>query len=80
VRATGASFSSFSNWVANFLVSLTFLSLIGAIGEAFTFWLFAVMALLALLFCWRLVPETKGRSLEQIEHYWENGRHWDEAA
>ncbi|HEV2662322.1 MAG TPA: sugar porter family MFS transporter [Ktedonobacteraceae bacterium] len=80
VRATGASFSSFSNWVANLLVSLTFLSLIGAIGEAFTFWLFALMALLAFLFCWRLVPETKGRSLEQIEHYWENGRHWDEAA
>jgi MFS transporter, SP family, galactose:H+ symporter len=80
VRAAGASVSSFANWVANFVVSLTFLSLIGAIGEAFTFWLFAVMAVLAFLFCLRFVPETKGRSLEQIEHYWENGQHWDEAA
>jgi MFS transporter, SP family, galactose:H+ symporter len=80
VRAAGASISSFANWSANFLVSVTFLSLIGAVGAPVTFWLFACMGVLAFIFSWKLVPETKGKSLEQIEHYWENGRHWDKAA
>lgn len=80
VRAAGASISSFANWAANFLVSLTFLSLIAALGAPVTFWLYAFLGILAFVFCWFLVPETKERSLEQIEHYWENGRHWDKVA
>ena len=80
VRAIGASISSFANWTANLLVSITFLSLIGALGTPATFWLYAFFGVLAFLFSWLLVPETKGRSLEQIERYWENGRHWDMAA
>ena len=80
VRAAGASISSFANWVTNFLVSITFLSLIGALGPPATFWLFAFFGVLAFLFSWKFVPETKGKSLEQIERYWETGRHWDKAA
>ncbi|GER91992.1 MFS transporter [Dictyobacter vulcani] len=76
VRAAGASVCSFSNWVANFVVSVTFLSLIHAIGTSTTFWLYAVIGVIALIFCWRLVPETKGKTLEQIESYWNNGRRW----
>ena len=80
VRASGASISSFANWAANLLVSITFLSLIGALGAPSTFWLYAFFGVLAFIFSWLLVPETKGRSLEQIERYWENGRYWDKAA
>ncbi len=80
VRAAGASISSFANWAANLLVSITFLSLVGALGAPVTFWLYAFFGVLAFIFCWILVPETKGRSLEQIERYWESGRHWDKAA
>jgi SP family arabinose:H+ symporter-like MFS transporter len=80
VRASGASISAFANWTANFLVSITFLSLIGALGAPATFWLFACFGVLAFIFSWILVPETKGRSLEQIERYWENRRHWEKAA
>ena len=80
VRAAGASMSSFANWTANLLVSITFLSLIGALGAPVTFWLYAFFGVLAFIFSWVLVPETKGRSLEQIERYWENRRHWDRAA
>jgi sugar porter (SP) family MFS transporter len=80
VRAAGASISSFANWSANLLVSVTFLSLIGALGAPVTFWLYAFFGVLAFIFSWILVPETKGRSLEQIERYWENGRHWDQVA
>lgn len=80
VRAAGASISSFANWATNFLVSITFLSLIGALGLPATFWLFAFFGVLAFLFSWKFVPETKGKSLEQIERYWETRRHWDKAA
>jgi SP family galactose:H+ symporter-like MFS transporter len=76
-RAAGSSTSTFFNWVANFLVSVTYLSLVAAIGITFTFWIYAVMGVLALLFCLRYVPETKGKTLEQIEHYWQNGHHWE---
>jgi SP family galactose:H+ symporter-like MFS transporter len=74
VRAAGSSLCSFSNWAANFLVSLTFLSLIHLLGSSLTFTLYALMGILALVFCWFLVPETSGRTLEQIEHYWEHKR------
>lgn len=76
VRAAGASVSSFSNWVANFIVSVSFLSLIGGIGTPRTFWLYAVIGMFALAFCWWLVPETKGKTLEEIESYWFHGRQW----
>ncbi len=72
VRAAGASISSFTNWAANLLVSITFLSLVEALGTTATFWLYACFGVLAFLFSLRLVPETKGKSLEYIERYWEN--------
>ena len=78
LRGRGSSFAAASNWTANLLVSITFLSLIGAIGKSFTFWLYALLAIAAFIFCWIFVPETKGKRLEQIELYWKNGRHWDE--
>jgi hypothetical protein len=55
-------------------VSVTFLSLVNALGQPGTFWLYAFMGVLAFVFCKRLVPETKGKSLKQIEHYWEHQR------
>ena len=75
-RGTGSSICTSVNWGANLLISVTFLSLFGLIGQAFTFWLYAVFAVGAFAFCWFLVPETKGKRLEQIEVYWKNGRKW----
>lgn len=79
VRATGASISTLSNWVANLLVSVTFLSLINAIGISSTFILYAALGVVAFLFILRYVPETRRKSLESIERYWANGGHWDTA-
>ena len=58
------------------MVSITFLSLIGAAGKPLTFWLYAVFGVIAFAFTWFLVPETTGKRLEQIETYWERGRTW----
>jgi MFS transporter, SP family, galactose:H+ symporter len=67
VRGAATSVATAANWIANFAVSLTFLVLIDAVGQAGTFWLYALVGVAAIAFSWRLVPETTGRTLEQIE-------------
>ncbi|GGE00683.1 putative metabolite transport protein YwtG [Aureimonas endophytica] len=67
VRGRGMAVSTVANWVANLVVSQVFLLLIAGFGAAGTFLLFAAFTLAAIVFTLRLVPETKGRSLEAIE-------------
>ncbi|GAB3457812.1 sugar porter family MFS transporter [Actinophytocola sediminis] len=67
VRAKGSSVSTAVNWTANFVVSLAFLPLASLIGQGQTFWIFAVICALALLFVGRYLPETQGRDPEQIQ-------------
>ena len=61
-----------TNWAFNLAVAVTFLTLVGFLGHAGTFWLYGVIALGAWVFIYFLVPETKGKSLEQIEAHWRN--------
>jgi MFS transporter, SP family, galactose:H+ symporter len=67
VRARGMSLSTVANWGANLIVALFFLDLLQLLGNAGTFLFFAVMSVAALAFCKVMTPETKGRSLEQIQ-------------
>jgi len=67
-RAMGIAF--LANWVSNYLVSLTFLSIVHAIGIISTFSLFIIICLIALYFVWKMVPETKGKSFEEIQTFW----------
>jgi predicted MFS family arabinose efflux permease len=54
---------------------MTFLTLVNVLGRPETFWLYGVIAVVAWVFFYRLVPETKGKSLEQIEEHWRAGKH-----
>jgi sugar porter (SP) family MFS transporter len=67
IRGSAMSVAALCNWGSNFLVALTFPVLLAALGGAGAFWLFAVLGIVAWFFVWFLVPETKGRSLEEIE-------------
>jgi len=67
VRGRAMSLATISNWGFNLLVTITFLGLIDLFGRVGTFLLYAVLTLVALVFTAVLVPETKGRSLEEIE-------------
>jgi sugar porter (SP) family MFS transporter len=67
VRGTAMSVTLFSNWGMNFVVSLTFLTLLQALGTAGTFWLYAALCAVLVAFTARFIPETRGRSLERIE-------------
>lgn len=57
-------------WAACFVLTYTFPLLNAGVGPAFTFWLYAVICAGGFLFVRAKVPETKGRSLEEIERQW----------
>ena len=65
--AVGASAATAVNWSANFLVSLVFLSIVQAIGQGQTFWLFGVICVIGVLFVAKYVPETKDRDFPEID-------------
>jgi sugar porter (SP) family MFS transporter len=67
IRGLAQGTAAAANWAANLVVSLTFLTLVQALGPTRTFWLYAVFAVGAWIFAYCLVPETKGRTLEEIE-------------
>lgn len=67
IRGRGMSLATIMNWVFNMVVSLTFLDMTHAIGRGSTFFVYGGLTAAATAFTWYLVPETKGRSLEQIE-------------
>jgi SP family galactose:H+ symporter-like MFS transporter len=75
VRGAAMSIATVANWGFNLLVALTFLTLVGVLGRPETFWLYAVIGVAAWIFIFKLVPETKGKSLEEIEEHWRQGRH-----
>jgi SP family galactose:H+ symporter-like MFS transporter len=69
-EGTAATF----NWASNLIVSLTFLTLVEKVGASSTFLLYALASVASWLFAYYFVPETKGRTLEQIEAFWRAGR------
>ena len=75
VRGRAMGVTTIANWAANFLITVTFLTLVGAIGQAGVFWLYALVSIIAWFFVFRLVPETKGLTLEEIEEHFRAGRH-----
>jgi len=71
IRGKAIAFASFTQWIFNFLVVLLFPHFLASVGGTKTFLFLAVMSLLQWLFTFLYVPETKGKSLEEIERIWE---------
>jgi MFS transporter, SP family, galactose:H+ symporter len=74
IRNSAEGLSAAFNWGSNLLVSLTFLTLLQMIGPTRTFWLYGLFAIAAWIFSYFRVPETKGRTLEEIEQFWRSRR------
>ena len=66
-RSTAIAIATYVNWCANLIISMTFLTLVNNLGQPPTFGLYAGLSFLALVFFVFLVPETRGRSLEDVE-------------
>lgn len=77
IRARGLSVATLALWTANFAVSQTFpmmdesAFLLAKFGHAFPFFLYAVMSVILLAVVWIWIPETRKRSLEEIESHWQ---------
>ena len=67
IRGLAMSLSVLALWVANFILSYTFPILNSNLGAATTFWLYAAINVLGFFYIFKVVPETKGKSLEEIE-------------
>jgi len=85
IRGIGTSIGSFSCWVFNSIVAFTFFKIVRAFtlprtdiilensnvgNPAGAFWLYALIGIAGLIWGYRFIPETKGKSLEQIEEHW----------
>lgn len=70
VRGKAVAVATAVNWFAAWLVSQFFLSLVGLITTTGVFWLFAGFCAVTFVFVRRVVPETKGKSLEAIQSMW----------
>ena len=67
IRNSAEGLAATFNWGANLLVTLTFLTLVEKLGPSRTFWFYGLCAIAAGIFSYYFVPETKGRTLEEIE-------------
>ncbi|MEO7028086.1 MAG: sugar porter family MFS transporter [Acidobacteriaceae bacterium] len=70
VRGAAMSAATVANWSLNLVVAVSFLTLVGFAGRAGTFWIYGAITVGAWFFIYKLVPETKGKTLEQIEEIW----------
>jgi MFS transporter, SP family, solute carrier family 2 (myo-inositol transporter), member 13 len=66
-RGLCGGLAAVSNWVANLIISQSFLSLTKALGTASTFLLFGCVSMVAFVLIWFVVPETKGLQFEEVE-------------
>ncbi|MFV0537757.1 MAG: D-xylose transporter XylE [Dysgonomonas sp.] len=76
VRSSVMSIAVAAQWVSNFLISWTFPimdkneTLVNAFNHGFSYWIYGVLSVLAALFVWKRLPETKGKTLEDMENLW----------
>ena len=77
IRGRAMAIAVAAQWIANYLVSWTFPMLNDntylkeTFNHGFAYWIYGVMGILAAIFMWRMVPETKGKTLEEMEQFWE---------
>jgi MFS family permease len=72
IRGRAASVATSALWSGTLLVTFTFLSLIRALGVSGTFAIFAILSAFSFVFIWVMVPETRGKTLEEIQQQWGN--------
>ena len=76
IRSAAMAVAVAAMWIANQLVSWTFPMmndnawLVETFNHGFTYWVYATASLVGVLFVWRLIPETKGQTLESLEALW----------
>ena len=70
IRGIAMSFATLILWIGVVLITQLTPMLLESVGGAFTFWIFMVNAVILVIFTWLKIPETKNRTLEEIERSW----------
>jgi len=70
VRGRAASIATSTLWSGTLVVTFTFLTLVRVLNLWGTFAIYGLLSFLCFLYVWKMVPETKGRTLEQIQESW----------
>ena len=76
IRGKAMAVAVAAQWIANYMVSWTFpmmdknTALIEKFNHGFAYWIYGLMGVLAMLFIWKFIPETKGKTLEEMEKLW----------
>ncbi|MCP5115873.1 MAG: sugar porter family MFS transporter, partial [bacterium] len=70
IRGRAMAIATIALWCACTLLTLTFLTLVDLITTAGAYWLYSAICVFTFLFVWKVVPETKGKTLEEIERSW----------
>ena len=70
VRGRAMSVATLFIWAACLLVTMTFLSMVRALSASGAFWIYGSLCAVTFVFVWAFAPETKGRTLEEIQHLW----------
>jgi len=73
IRGRAIAISIMAMWVADTIVNFLTPKMLANIGAAGTFWVFASFCAIAFITVYKLLPETKGKTLEQIEAEWKRG-------
>jgi MFS transporter, SP family, xylose:H+ symportor len=77
IRDKALALAVAAQWIANYLVSWSFPilnnnpTLVANFNHGFPYWVYGFMAVLAALFTWKFIPETKGHTLEELESFWD---------
>ena len=80
LRASGSSAMLAADLIGNLIIAQYFLSVLGHIGGVWTFSIFLGLAVVSFAYVAAFAPETKGRPLESIRTFWENGGRWPEGS
>ena len=70
IRGRAMGLATVALWIACTVLTMTFLSITRALGPSGTFCIYAALNALLIWIVWRFAPETKGRTLEEIEQFW----------
>jgi SP family xylose:H+ symportor-like MFS transporter len=69
IRGKAVAVAVAAQWAANYFISSTYPAMMEFSG-GLTYWFYGVMSILSFFFVWKMVPETKGKTLEEVEHLW----------
>ncbi len=69
IRGKAVAVAVAAQWTANYFISSTYPAMM-EFSSGLTYWFYGLMSILSFFFVWRMVPETKGKTLEEMEHLW----------